>query len=218
MRLLPLAVPTSARIGILNFLAPVDIWSVMSQSNDSLLDHAWRHFDFHAKQRLSLFNFCIIWAGLVIAAWSQAMTGTTPRPLVGATLGILLVISSIVFWRMDQRNAHLTKLAEGVLSEAENATFGATVLFNSSEVDTQLRKGLRFLTAAQWSHGQSLRVLFSLMAVAGLMGTAFAWTAHYQYPPKPKGATTGNIRSSGFAKSLPPPIVPVAPSPSLRQQ
>jgi hypothetical protein len=187
----------------------------MTDVNESLLDHAWRHFDFHAKQRLSLFNYCIIWAGLIIAAWSQAMTGASPRPFVGVTLGILLVISSVVFWRMDQRNAHLTKMAEGVLGDAESAVFGESVLFNPSRVDPQLRKGMRFLTAKQWSHGQSLKVLFSLMAGAGLLGAAFAWRAQYSNPATSK---VPQILCPELKRIVPepsPPSSPAASSPTV---
>jgi hypothetical protein len=136
-----------------------------------LLDHAWRHFEFHAKQRLSLFNFCLVWAGLIIASWARVVTGDPALPGVGVVLGALLVISSGVFYRMDQRNSHLTKMSEAVLGRAESAAFpGQRLLFNTEDADAQLKRGLTFLYSSQWSHGQSLKVLFSLMAIVGAMG------------------------------------------------
>lgn len=43
-----------------------------------LLDHGWRHFDFHAKQRLNVFNIYIVLCGLIVAAWANIMTSEDP--------------------------------------------------------------------------------------------------------------------------------------------
>jgi hypothetical protein len=186
------------------------------ETRDSLLDHSWRHFEFHAKQRLSLFNFCIVWSGLIIAAWSQIMTGDSPMPYVGAFLGSLLVISSLVFWRMDQRNAHLTKMAEEILGTAEAAAFGdKPLLFNTEKADAHLRKGTwTFLVGPQWSHGQSLRVLFVLVAVVGIVGASFALLSQSPVSQAVTQASKGadGKLSSGNPRGLHPP--PPTPPPS----
>ena len=142
-----------------------------------LLDHAWRHFEFHANQRHSLFNFCVLLFGLVVAAWSQVTTGDEPIPVAGVGLRILLTISSVVFWRMDQRNAYLTKMSEDVLAGAESTAFGGqAVLFNSQKADALIdKRGLLFIFGRQWSLGQSLRVLFFLMGMAGVLCAFLAW-------------------------------------------
>lgn len=170
--------------------------------DDSLLDHAWRHFEFHAKQRLSLFNFCLIWAGLIIAAWSQAITDSEPQPIVAGALGVILAVSALVFWRMDQRNTFLTKMSESVLSAAEASAFeGGPVLFSTDNADAKLKKGLRFLFAPQWSHGQALRVLFVLMGVTGLMGTAFALAAPSIGTPRSAAITAKEAGEPKLGKS-----------------
>ena len=143
--------------------------------NRLMLDHAWRHFEFHAKQRLSLINFFIVLCGLIVAAWSQVMTADRPIYIVGIALGLLLCLFSLIFWRMDQRNAFLTKSAETVINEADLALFqDKSELFNEEIVDRPLRKGTKFIFAPQWSHGQSLRTLFSLVAIVGIMGTGYS--------------------------------------------
>ena len=179
-----------------------------ARNASDLLDHAWRHFDFHAKQRLSLFNFCIIWAGLIIAAWSQAMTGATPRPAVGVILGLILLVSSVVFWRMDQRNAFLTKMAEEVLDEAEQAVFGKPVLFDAARADRKLRKGFSFLVARHWSHGQSLRLLFALLGIVGMLGASFSLIAACSVRPGDpcvEQQKSSVVTSRQAGPSIPPP-------------
>jgi hypothetical protein len=171
-----------------------------------MLDHAWRHFEYHAKQRLSLFNFCIIWAGLVIAAWSQVMAKTPPIYSVGVFLGVLLSVSSLVFWRMDQRNSYLTKLSEEVLGRAESTSFaGTAVLFNTAKADKLLKKGWKFPFAPQWSHGQSLKVLFGLMALTGVMGAGFAALQYYCDPKQSASTRKASHLSSPSTTHKPTP-------------
>lgn len=146
-----------------------------SPSDDKLLDHGWRHFEFHAKQRLNLFNFYIVLSGLLVAAWANVMTGDTRLPAVGMALGLLLGLTSVLFWRMDQRNAHLTRRSEQLMARAEQRLFAeGDLLFGGVGADEALQKSWRFLLARQWSHGQSLRVLFLLMGMAGLLGGVYS--------------------------------------------
>ena len=116
--------------------------------------------------------------------WSQVMARTPPISEVATTLGLLLILISFIFWRMDQRNAQLTKRAEHIMSAVESNTFAAQdVLFNDKAADLHIKERLSFILGRQWSHGQSLRVLFSLMGVIGLAGALFPIVSHARPVP-----------------------------------
>lgn len=145
----------------------------MTTEAETALNHAWRYFDLHAKQRIALFNFFVVLEGLILAGWASAMTGETPQPAVAVILGVLLTFFSLIFWKFDERNSFLTKRAEDALSVLEQDMPDAVHLF-ATEKEQTARAQDRFFLARQWSHGVSLRVLFVLSAVAGLFASAYA--------------------------------------------
>jgi hypothetical protein len=147
-----------------------------------LLDHAWRHFEFHAQQRLSLFNFYIVLCGLLVAAWATAMTATDMLPQIGVFLGALLAFFSFSFWKMDERNADLTKRAERLMEIAEKSLFDpGECLFCEEEIDRPVRSAWHLL--GQWSHGTSLRVIFSCVGLLGIASAAYAAASYCDRTP-----------------------------------
>jgi hypothetical protein len=139
-----------------------------------LLEHGWRHFEFHAQQRLSLFNFYIVLCGLLVAAWATVMTSDESMREVGILLSVLLSFFSYVFWRFDQRNADLTKQAETVVGLAEERLFGTdSKLFCAEKIDEPLGKA-RHPIRRHWSHGTSLRVIFIGVGLIGLAGATYS--------------------------------------------
>lgn len=153
------------------------------EDDTKLLDHAWRYFELHAKQRLTLFNFFVVLSGLIAAAWGTAMTAEEPLPTVGAIMGIVLAFSSIIFWKLDQRNAFLTKRAESLMAKAEERLFQPDdCLFGCEDADSQSeREGYPILR--QWSHGESLRIVFVIMGLAGILGAGYSI-----WPARPAGS------------------------------
>lgn len=85
-------------------------------------DYAWEYFKVHAQQRMSLFNFFVVFSTLVIAGIASTFQGLLQAPWVGTGLGGLLMLISFVFWKLDQRVRFLIKHAESALKRIE-ATF-----------------------------------------------------------------------------------------------
>src|SRR5271166_5133933 len=81
-------------------------------------DHAWRYFEMHAGQRMSLFNFYLVLSGLVIAGMAGIYVNKF-APLVGAAVSVTLIVVALVFWKLDQRVSFLMKRAEIALAELE---------------------------------------------------------------------------------------------------
>lgn len=68
-----------------------ELGSGESMSNDAIdmsaRDHAWQYFALHASQRMSVFNFFAVFAGVLAAAIGAAFD---PLPLASFALGLLL--------------------------------------------------------------------------------------------------------------------------------
>src|SRR5580704_16155126 len=53
-----------------------------------MLEHAWRYFALHANQRMSLFNFFLVLAGLISAGLAACLQRTGSFQLLGVALGL----------------------------------------------------------------------------------------------------------------------------------
>jgi hypothetical protein len=77
-------------------------------------DFAWKHFDFHAKQRTTMFQYFVTIMPLIVGAYFYFFRDK-PITLVAyalsgiAALGFLL---SLAFWMFDVRNRHLYGISE----------------------------------------------------------------------------------------------------------
>src|SRR5437016_10336152 len=73
--------------------------------------HAWSHFAYHAQQRQTVFNFYLVLMGASAAGFAstlgeQGAEHSAFRAFIGASLAIL----SLLFFRLDKRNARLVKI------------------------------------------------------------------------------------------------------------
>jgi len=87
--------------------------------SDTVLTHAGRYFELHANQRMSVFNFFLALSGVVSAGLAALVQGSAHLIFLGILLGLLLVLVSFIFWKLDQRVSFLIKHAEDALSELE---------------------------------------------------------------------------------------------------
>jgi hypothetical protein len=79
---------------------------------------AWDYFAFHAQQRQTVFNFFIVLLGASLAAYAATIEKTAATKL-HIVIGCVLMVSSLLFWRLDERSRRLIQLAEAVLKEIE---------------------------------------------------------------------------------------------------
>ena len=87
-----------------------------------LRKQAWDFFQMQASQRLTTFNFYIALSSLLSGGLAANLKVQDSMMSVGILLGLLLVLSSFVFWKLDQRNNDLIKSAEDALKFFENKT------------------------------------------------------------------------------------------------
>jgi hypothetical protein len=136
------------------------------------LYYAWDHFAYHAGQRQTVFNFFLLVVGGCVAAYS-AMIGESGAEYnyFRSFLGAVLALASLLFWRLDQRNARVVKISEEALKKLE-----ARMAKDINEPSIRLmeyadKKVSRFPFSKIESFGQIYGVVF---AVSGLVGIAMA--------------------------------------------
>lgn len=150
-------------------------------SLNDLRQYAWDYFQLHARQRMALFKFFVVFATIMTTGLVSTFQPTFSAHLIGVILGLLLVCISILFWKFDERNKFLTKHGEQALKylESQFNVFSKDdephpiQLFTSEEWRTKkLRETQKRwkLWKRQMSHSESLNLLFFLYGVIGLVG------------------------------------------------
>jgi hypothetical protein len=141
--------------------------------NWTLRDHreyAWEYFRVHAQQRMSLFNFFVLFSSLATTGLVGTFHEKTHIHIVGIGLGLLLMFISVVFWRLDERVRFLIKHAERALKwietkyELEDCAGRPHVLrlFTCEESITSNERPLTYSKCFQWT--------FLLFGLVGLVG------------------------------------------------
>ncbi len=80
--------------------------------------YAWNYFDFHAKQRTTMFNFFLLFAGLFVNAYVTVFKEHF-YPLL-TLLALFGVAITVIFIFLERRNEELVHVAEDVLESLES--------------------------------------------------------------------------------------------------
>jgi hypothetical protein len=134
------------------------------------LEHAWRHFRMHAEQRITVFNFFVASAGLLVTGLAYTLQASRDMWPLGLTAGLLLVMISLVFWKLDARVSSIIKTSEEVVVLAE-----AMLISNPNlrvvSTERTMTASTRFTVMKAWTYGQSFRRIFVAMALIGVGGS-----------------------------------------------
>ncbi len=80
-------------------------------------EYAWRYFDFHAKQRTTMFNFFLLFSGLLVnGCFLLVHQGHYLLLLSSSILGIAI---TLIFLFLERRNEELVHIAEDILRAVE---------------------------------------------------------------------------------------------------
>jgi hypothetical protein len=96
--------------------------------------------------------------------------------LLGAGLGLLLMLVSFVFWKLDQRTSFLIKHAETAIIELEDALpVRIARVMTREPVRTAAAEKGPVLTRL-WTYSTVFRFVFVVMGLVGFVGTSLcAW-------------------------------------------
>lgn len=62
-----------------------------------LLEHAWKHFQLHAAQRISVFSFFVVLSGIDFAGLAGTLQLSGRRAWLGLPVGLLVAAMAFLF-------------------------------------------------------------------------------------------------------------------------
>lgn len=155
----------------------------MDDSTFKLLEamraHTWGYFQVHAQQRLTVFNFYVVLAGALTTGLVTSLPRANDQTALPIALGSLLVFSSFLFWRLDQRNRDLIRNAENGLRDIErewakmrdeDVAALVTALFSRDEArvrSAEKHGRFRNFVDSHWSFTRSFKFAFLSFALLG---------------------------------------------------
>lgn len=145
------------------------------------VEHAWRYFEIHSKQRMTLFNYFVAIAGLIIA--SVGASAQANYLFVSGSLGILLILVSWIFWKLDQRMSFLVKNAEEKYCLIESSDLKSAMIFTEEPSKFYEVNKYKGYFGSQWTVGRSFRALFLLMAAVGIITAIFSVFRIFEFVP-----------------------------------
>ncbi len=147
----------------------------MDEQAKHALSHAWEHFRLHAEQRITVFNFFVATASLLVTGLGYTLQASHEFWPLGVAAGALLFVFSLVFGKLDARVSAIIKSSESVIAAAETRVFGNQALRTvqrEREMTERTHRGL----FGPWTYGRSFRFIFGLMACVGAGGIALSVT------------------------------------------
>lgn len=148
-------------------------------SDKDVLELIWKYFEHHGNQRLTHINFfTVISSALLVSQYTVLETNNNLlfAPIV---IGIVQIIVSFVFYKIDERTMFLVKHAEKAIVSIES-TYGFSddegyidslkIFTNEIEETNKAKKRKNFLLR-QISHKKSYRILLISFAVMGALGS-----------------------------------------------
>ena len=136
------------------------------------LDHAWRYFQLHAAQRITVFNFYVAASGLLIAGLVYSLRGGEETALYSVTAGIALALLSFAFSKMDKRIKQMIKSSEKTISRIEASCIDEPqhrVMTKEQEED----EATQYSLFGNWTYGQAFRRIFLVVGAFGLVGAGY---------------------------------------------
>lgn len=138
------------------------------------LDLTWKYFQQHAQQRISYFNFFVIFSTILTTGLVSTFQKAFGVPYLGVAIGVIQVFLSFMFWKIDQRNKFLTKHAEEIIKSIESKSeLGSDLVFTAEETKSaqqfELDKKANFLKRLI-THGRSYEIIYFFFCAWGIAG------------------------------------------------
>jgi len=146
-------------------------------------DYAWKWFDYHAKQRVSMFNFFLIASGLLATAYVNTLCKGEELLGVAIAISILGTVIALVFVFLDCRNARLVYLAEDVLRRLEREQLFRGFRGLNEKLD-EVKGGIVYRDAVEtpgcWGkHKCLLKAVEVVVALNFLVGAVYAIVRYF---------------------------------------
>jgi hypothetical protein len=139
-------------------------------SSEQAVEHAWKYFELHSNQRITLFNyFLFIMAGLGTAV-GVILQSSNKFSYVGIFISIFIIVVSVVFWKLDQRTSFLIKQSEQVFKKLErNSSIDIGIFCNEDANLERANKNKAFVNQVI-TYGLLFRSTFFITGLVGVIG------------------------------------------------
>lgn len=200
----------------------------MKDVEKSILEHAWRYFEMHAAQRITVFNFFVATSGLLIAGLVFALRAGKSASSLGIAAGLALMALSFIFWKLDHRVSSMIKVSESIISKIEESAITDPSL-RVITAEQKMTAGKTFTFFGNWTYGQAFRRIFTVVGIVGFVGivSAIGNAINWGTPPSPRSAgsrpaalnlsiVVGSVATDRDSKALTPsPTCPATQSKSV---
>lgn len=140
----------------------------MEDENKIISDNAWRYFELHSQQRMTVFNFYIAIIGLLGAGCGVCIQVGGGVVYLISLIGIFIMFITFIFYKLDQRVSFLIKNAEFTLAKIEKKYRDEDCsIFNQAESVHAMNKNI----LSMWTYGKCFRVSFYIIANIGFIIT-----------------------------------------------
>ncbi len=128
------------------------------------LEHAWKWFEYHANQRMTMIRFYLTAAGGLAAGFGFLLSAH--ENIMSAFISIIGVFTSISFKNLDRRVSDLVKIGEEAL-KPQQSRFGRELKLAAFEICRIA--GEKPKEAYFYTYGQNFRLLFNVLIVGFAM-------------------------------------------------
>ena len=105
------------------------------------IEYAWKHFEYHAKQRMTTFRFYIIFSGFLFGGVATILSSENylnNKELLNFIIACILLIEIIIsflFWLLDRRAKYLVNISKEILNkfETKNNSEDVPLLFSTDK-------------------------------------------------------------------------------------
>ena len=104
--------------------------NALESAQEAAREMAWKWFEYHAGQRLSVFRFYLIIVAFISAGYVSAALKV--EFTISCALAFILLVFSFLFYRLDCRTKNLVKVGEKYLKEEQERLFE---LIGSKEIE-----------------------------------------------------------------------------------
>lgn len=149
-----------------------------TSNNSSTRELAWKYFELHANQRISLIRFYIFILSFYVTGSSYLVAKFNDNSCVEeygvVFFSVIFIIISVLFWKLDQRNMNLIHIAEKSLRkferDTENLAYTHKIFIREKNT-----------AHTQYRHTFCFNVLFTLAIISALIILVYSWD--HSYPP-----------------------------------
>lgn len=148
-------------------------------SDKDVLELIWKYFEHHGNQRLTHINFFTVFSSALLVSQYTVLGTNNNLLFVPIVIGIVQIIVSFVFYKIDERTMFLVKHAEKAMVSIESTYsfsddkgyINSLKIFTNEIEETNKAKKEKSFLLRQISHKKSYRILLISFAVMGVLGS-----------------------------------------------